>query len=191
MRRIAHSICWGNAQCFRNIPPVFCLLFLFFRKEVSRYEENGSNCQRKPVFPQRERVAAIRQQVRKQRSEQARWEVSFNRMTVELMESRGFDILALVDVTGISRDTIKNMRNRQDQVFSIRYLVAFCIALHLDPAVSALYIRRSPVKFLDTEEMDFYRYALDHWYGETVPEVNRRLIALGVKPLTDLLEELE
>ncbi len=136
-------------------------------------------------------LAAIRQKVRKRRSEQASWEISFNRMTVELMESRGFDILALVDVTGISRDTIKNMRNRQDQVFNIRYLVAFCIALHLDPAVSTLYIRRSPAKFLDTEEMDFYRYALDHWYGETVPEVNRRLLALSVKPLTDLLEELE
>ena len=65
---------------------------------------------------------------------------TFNQMTVDLMKSHRFTVPALAEATGMSPDTIKNLRNDSDRVFDIRELVAFCIALHLPPDVSNEYI---------------------------------------------------
>ena len=120
-------------------------------------------------------------------AEEARYSLSFTAMTQQLMEERGITILQLADSTGLSRDTVKNMRTRDDIVFRIRDVLAVCIALHLTPRMSETYLEKSPCKLLETEEMGCYRLALERWYTCGVPEVNRRLQALGVRPLTDLL----
>lgn len=135
-------------------------------------------------------LRAVLQEVRRMTAQRNILHKSFNDMTVELMAERKMTIQPLSDATGISRETIKYMRNDPSRVFGIREIVAVCIALHLDPAVSELYLESSPAKLLDTEEDNCYRYALAHWYGESVPEVNRRLKALGVKPLTAQMEEI-
>lgn len=61
------------------------------------------------------------------------------------------------------------------------------IALHLPPEVSKEYIRHAPTNFLDTEEMYCYQYALNEWYRLSVAEVNRRLVEMGIRPLTNLV----
>ena len=98
------------------------------------------------------------------------------------------NILPLAEATGLSRDTIKNMRNDSDRLFPIQEIVAVAIALHLDPDVSKEYIRRAPTNFLDTDDMYCYRYALNHWYELTVAQVNRKLVEMDVPPLTNLVE---
>ena len=114
--------------------------------------------------------------------------LSFNDMTVKLMDQRRISVDKLVEKTGLSVDTIKRMRNKTDLGFSIQSIVAVCIALHLPVSVSMDYIGRSPAKFLDGIEMKMYEYALHQWYMDEVPVVNRRLVEAGVMPLTDLVE---
>lgn len=136
------------------------------RQDFHYQKKDGSS----PVTEEgRKRRAAIM----KQKADQAVVEKSFNQMTVDLMKSRGMNILPLAEATGLSRDTIKNMRNDSNRLFPIQEVVAVAIALHLDPEVSKEYIRRAPTNFLDTDEMYCYRYALNHWYKLTVAKRKR------------------
>lgn len=125
-----------------------------------------------------------RAMIRKLKADQALVEKGFNQMTVELMEARKISIVPLAEATGLSRDTIKNMRNDPVRLFPIQEIVAVAIALHLPPDVSREYIRHAPTNFLDTEEMYCYRYALYNWYEWSVADVNRALVEMGVPPLT-------
>ena len=131
----------------------------------------------------RRRLAAIRQQ----KADQALIEKNFNQMTVDLMASRKINIVPLAEATGLSRDTIKNMRNEPKRLFPIQEVVAVAIALRLPPEVSREYIRHAPTNFLDSDEMFCYKYALNEWYMLSVAEVNRRLVEMGVPPLTKLV----
>ena len=72
-------------------------------------------------------------------------------MTVELMDRRKISINPLAESTGLSRETIKNMRNDSTRLFPIQEVVAVAIALHLPPDVSREYFKRSPSNFLDME----------------------------------------
>ena len=135
-------------------------------------------------------LKAAAEKVRRMTAQRKMFRKSFNDMTVELMASRKMTVQTLSDATGISVKTIKLMRNDAARVFGIREIVAVCIALHLEPSVSALYLECSPARLLETEEANFYRLALDEWYGKSVPEVNRILKALGVRPLTGEMEDI-
>ena len=151
------------------------------RQDFHYVKKDGSS----PVTEEgRKRRAAIM----KQKEARAVVEKSFNQMTVDLMKSRDMNILPLAEATGLSRDTIKNMRNDPDRLFPIQEVVAVAIALHLDPDVSKEYIRHAPTNFLDTDDMYCYRYALNHWYKMTVAQVNRKLVEMGVPPLTNLVD---
>ena len=150
------------------------------RKDIRFQKKDGSS----PITEEgRQTMAKIRQQ----RGDKALIERSFNQMTVDLMQRRKIDILTLVEATGLSRDTIKNMRNDPNRLFPIQEVVAVAIALHLPPDVSREYTRHAPTNFLDTEEMYCYQYALNEWYMLAVAEVNRRLVEMGVRPLTNLV----
>ena len=81
-------------------------------------------------------------------------------MTVELMERNGLTAGRLAYETGLSEDTIKNLRNRPNIIFPIQKIVAVCTAMHLPLAVSMEYIRTSPSKFHTMVEMKLYEYAL-------------------------------
>lgn len=113
---------------------------------------------------------------------------TFNQMTVDLMKKHKFTVISLADATGISPDTIKNMRNDPDRIFDIRELVAFCIALHLPPDVSSEYINASLSKYKNTTDMELYKYALMQWYNLSVPVVNRKLVEAAAEPLTNLVD---
>ena len=138
--------------------------------------------------PVTEEGLKLRKQIEQEIREASAFEKSFNDMTVMLMEKRGVTVGKLAELSGLSEETIKHMRNRPDVDFSIRYVTAVCIALHLPPSVSAAYIRVSPAKFQNTLEMKLYEYALNQWYLDGVPSVNRRLVEAGVRPLTSLVE---
>lgn len=109
-------------------------------------------------------------------------------MTVELMQRRNVTVGMLADETGLSEDTIKNLRNRPNIIFPIQEIVAVCIAMHLPPAISMEYIRISPSKFQTTVEMKLYEYALIQWYMRPVAEVNRKLVEMDAQPLTNLVD---
>ena len=130
----------------------------------------------------------LRRQIEKQRALKNALEMSFNDMTVKLMEKRKVTVSELAERTGLSDHTIKNMRNVSDIMFPIQEIVAVCIALHLDPGTSEVYIAKGPSKFLDTTEMYMYQYALQQWYEDPLPVVNRKLVEAGFKPLTDLVD---
>ena len=131
---------------------------------------------------------ALRRQIEREQAAQQIVKKTFNQMTVDLMKSRKVSIPRLADLTGMSPDTIKNMRNDPDRVFDIREIVVFCIALHLPPEVSDVYIAESLSKFRNSIDMGLYRYALREWYTMSVPIVNRKLVEAGAVPLTNLVD---
>lgn len=151
------------------------------RKHVKYVGANGES----PVTAE---GLALRKKLEREMAQEASLGLSFNDMTVKLMDQRRISVDKLVEKTGLSVDTIKRMRNKTDLGFSIQSIVAVCIALHLPVSVSMDYIGRSPAKFLDGIEMKMYEYALHQWYMDEVPVVNRRLVEAGVMPLTDLVE---
>ena len=114
--------------------------------------------------------------------------MSFNDMTVHLMQIRKVSVGKLAELTGLSDETIKNLRNKSGIAFPIREVVAVCIALKLSPIVSESYINKSPTKFVDSVEMRLYEYAMKQWYLEPLPVVNRKLVEAGVQPLTNLVD---
>lgn len=128
---------------------------------------------------------AKRRELANQLEERRLIQKSFNEMTVELMKSRGFTIDRLAEETGLSVETIKNMRNDPTNVCRIEAVTAVCIALHLPEEISRIYINRSPAKFTDTVDMAVYQYALSQWKDLSVAKVNRKLLEYGAKPLTD------
>ncbi len=131
---------------------------------------------------------ALRKMVEKQARDKQLVKIPFNQMTVDLMKRHNVTILSLAEATGISPETIKNMRNDPDRVFDIRELVAFCIALHLPPNISEEYINASLSKYRNTTDMELYRYALTQWYMQPLPIVNRKLVEAGAVPLTNLVD---
>lgn len=151
------------------------------RRSIKYVNEKGGS-------PATQAVLLLRKQIEAQMQEAARFQKSFNDMTVELMECNGFTVGRLADETGLSEDTIKNLRNRPNIIFPIQEIVAVCIGMHLPPAISMEYIRISPSKFQTTVEMKLYEYALIQWYMRPVAEVNRLLVEAEVQPLTNLVD---
>ena len=131
-----------------------------------------------------------RREIEKYLAEARLIQKDFNQMTKELMKSKGFTIERLAEQTGLSVETIKNMRNDPETRFTIEAVTAVCIAMHLSSETSKVYIEKSPAKFLDTIDMQLYNYALLEWSDNTVAEVNRKLIECGAKPLTNLIAGL-
>ena len=129
-----------------------------------------------------------REALRARFEEEARYRVDFNTMLKGMMEARGFNKRTLAEAAGLSEDVIQQMRNRRDVQHSVRQICAVCIAMHLEPRLSAALIEASPAKFLDTEEMNCYRYALVELYREPLARVNRWLVEMGIPPLTNLVE---
>ena len=116
---------------------------------------------------------------------------SFNEMTVELMKNKGFTVEHLSEETGLSVETIKNMRNNPSNYCRIEAVTAVCIAMHLPEEISRIYIDISPAKFTDTVDMMLYQYALSQWKDCSVAEVNRKLIEYGAEPLTKLISGID
>lgn len=151
------------------------------RKQIHYVGVNGES----PVTPE---GLKLRRDLERQMAEKAVVEKNFNEMTVSLMEKKHISVGKLAELTGLSDDTIKNMRNKANIMFPIQEVVAVCIAMHLSPLVSDPYIKSCPTKFLDSVEYRAYEYALKEWYLDPVPVVNRRLVEAGLEPLTKLVE---
>lgn len=114
--------------------------------------------------------------------------MTFNDMMVKLMETKKITTGRLAEETGLSDETIRNMRNDPERQFSIGSIVAICIGLHLSPEVSMQLIECSPAKFIHSEEMSAYRYVLNHCYDQSVRKVNRILVEAGFRPLTEAVD---
>lgn len=150
------------------------------RQEIRYQRQDGGS----PITEEGKQTLAL---IRQQKADYAAFEKSFNEMTTELMDKRKMTIGALAEATGLSRETVKNLRNDRTRLFPIQEIVAVAIAFHLPPEISKDYLRRAPSNFMDTDEMYCYRYALNEWYRLSVAEVNRRLVEMGIPPLTNLV----
>lgn len=131
---------------------------------------------------------ALRQKLEAMRRDELRLSESFNAMTCRLMKERGVTMEKLAERSGLSIGTIRNLRTDPCRFFEIEVIVAFCIALHLPPRVSQLYVAASPAKFLETTDMRLYQYMMLNCYDLPMPVVNRKLIEAGAPPLTSLIE---
>ena len=151
------------------------------RRRVVYVGPNGES----PVTPEGRALLA---ELRRQRAERELFTPSFNELTVALMRRRHMTEAALVEASGLSRGTVSNLRNDPVMDFPVQTLVAFCIALHLEPQISMKYLEASTSKFGSTDAMCLYEYALLNWYRKPVPEVNRLLVEAGVEPLTNLVD---
>ena len=118
----------------------------------------------------------------------ARVDVSFNERVVRLMEEKRIGRRQLAEATGLSEETIRNMRNDAERNFPVESIVAVCIGLSLPPEVSFPLVESSPAKFTKSVEMSAYKYVLMHCYEQEVSQVNRFLVEAGFKPLTNLVE---
>ena len=150
------------------------------RQDYHYQKKDGTS----PITDEGRKTLAL---IRQQRADYAIIEKTFNQMTVDLMDRRKINIMPLAEATGLSRETIKNMRNDPNRLFPIQEIVAVAIALHLPPEASREYIRHAPTNFLNTDEMYCYQYALNEWYMLSVAEVNRKLVEMGIRPLTNLV----
>lgn len=133
-------------------------------------------------------LAVIAEAARQSYESKRSFQTDFNDMTVALMKRNGLTLTALSDLTGLSRETIKRMRGKPDQVFEIRSVLALCFAFHLLPEESKIYIDRSPAKLLMTEEMEFYHAVLTMHPEKEVWEVNQMALRMGYAPLTELYD---
>ncbi len=155
------------------------------RKVIKYTNRNGGSLLTEEAF-------ALRKRIEREIAEENKYQSDFNQMTKDLMKKRGFTIDRLADETGLSIETIKNMRTSPSVRFNIETIAAVCIAMHLSRDICELYINRSPAKFLDnTVDMRLYKYAVFHWNEESVADVNRKLIQHGVSPLTNLIAGLD
>jgi DNA-binding Xre family transcriptional regulator len=132
----------------------------------------------------------INRRIDQEIEEEAIVEKSFNQITVDLMALKHITVDRLAESTGLSEDTIKNMRNNPDKKISIEAIVAVSIAMGLSYDDALKYIERSPSKLTGTKQMRLYRYALKHWNRLPVAEVNRKLIECEGTPLTNLIRGL-
>ena len=130
----------------------------------------------------------LRKMIEKEMVESSLMRSSFNQTTVNLMKANNMTISKLAEETGLSVETIKNLRSNNKMVFSIETIVAVCIAMHLPYSISKEYIEMSPCKFWDNLEMRFYEYALINWHELPLAEVNRKLVDSGIRPLTNMVE---
>lgn len=151
------------------------------KKEIKYVRQDGSS----PVTAE---GMAFRKMIAAEHQDTAMFKLTFNDMIVKLMDSRNVSIGQLAESTGLSDETIKNMRNDPDRHFAIESIVAVCIALHLPPETSARLIDSSPAKFMNSVEMSAYRYVLNFCYTQEVKTVNRFLVEAGFKPLSRIVE---
>ena len=151
------------------------------RKDIKYVDKNGNSAVT-------DEGLKLREMLKKEKAETGVIRMDFNQMTVALMKEKKVTIQKLADLTGLADETIKNLRNDPERRFQIEDIVAVCIALHLSPETSDAYIKASPSKFLGTDDMLLYQYALKEWYKLELAVVNRKLVEAGARPLTNLVE---
>ena len=130
----------------------------------------------------------MRKKIELQMEERAVTIKSFNQMTVDLMKQKNITVEGLAEKTGLSEETIKNMRNNPLKKVAIEAVIAVSIAMGLSAQTAEAYIESAPNKLLETVDMNLYRYAMIAWSELSVAEVNRRLIQCGAAPLTNLIK---
>ena len=177
-----------------------CLIFEYKYEKITASTANGSlqksvSSVKKCVYTDKfgeslvtEEGLAMRKKIELQMEERAVTTKSFNQMTVDLMTKKHFTVECLAEKTGLSEETIKNMRNNPNKRINIEAVVAVSIAMKLSPQTAQAYIESSPNKLLDTVDMNLYRYAIIEWNELSVAEVNRKLLECGAAPLTNLID---
>ncbi len=132
---------------------------------------------------------ALRKKLEQQREEMRMLNYDFNSMTKTLIKQRKFTVAKLAEETGLSIDTINDMKSNSEKAFKLESVIAVCIAMHLPAEVSIDYIKKAPCSIVDTVDVWLYKYAIMNWSHRSVADVNRMLQECGAKPLTKLISD--
>jgi len=131
---------------------------------------------------------AAKKRILAMRADEQKYRESFGMLLGRYMENKKVTKGMLAEATGLSEDTIKNMRNKNDILFDIKSVLAVVIALGMTKGEAEDFITRSPAKFADTEDMFIYKhmfYTRERW---TVGAFNRVMVDMDVPPLTNLVD---
>ena len=129
-----------------------------------------------------------RRQIDKETKDLAKIRMSMQDMLVCLMAEKRVDKGDLAEATGLSTDTIQAMRNDRNRVFELRHIYAVCIALQLEIDTTDAFVAVCPTKGCAQEEERYYRYFAHHHQSRRVGEINRLLVEMKVRPLTNLVD---
>ena len=113
---------------------------------------------------------------------------SFGKSLVMIMQSRKITVEKLGELALLDPKMIQRMRTDDNNVWSIRRLVALCIGLKLPPDMSFPLIEKAGVNFKhgvkNSEEQITLRLILTAYYKSTIHECNDLLAEAGFSPLS-------
>ena len=112
----------------------------------------------------------------------------FSQALVYFMNNRGTTIEQLAGLTGLSEKTIQRMRVNANERFSIKAVIAVCIALHLYPHQSERMLELAGYALKTSKTDRLYHFFMNFAYKETVYDCNNALKRCGFSPLTNLHE---
>lgn len=99
------------------------------------------------------------------------------------MKRQRVTVEQLAELIHVSEMSIKKWRKDDENVPSLRTAVAICIALHLEPELSADYLMKLGISFRLTEDHRMLKYVLEKMYLSSVEACNAFLTAVGYRPL--------
>jgi DNA-binding Xre family transcriptional regulator len=113
---------------------------------------------------------------------------SFGKSLVMIMKAKKITVEKLAELSQIDPKMIQRMRTDENQVWSIRKLVALCIGLKLPPDMSIPLIEKAGAGFKhgvkNGEEQITLRHILMTRYNSTIYECNDLLAEAGFPPLS-------
>lgn len=97
---------------------------------------------------------------------------SFSGSLKALMESKGYTEELLAEESWVSLSTIKQYRQKEDKVKTLKTVIAICIGLHLHPWITEDLIRKAGLTIKATRLDGAYRYLYTFHYKDSIDDCN-------------------
>lgn len=100
----------------------------------------------------------------------------------EHMKRTGTTIERLSEISFISEDKIKKLRNSEGYKVTVEEIMAMGIAMHLYPALIYDLMEKAGVSLRRSKRHNYYRTIIDRMYGATIEQCNKALELKGMEP---------
>lgn len=108
----------------------------------------------------------------------------FPRALAYVMKLSHVTIEDLAELSHVSESTIKRYRDTNREArYALEKVIALCIGMHLPPWLSIRLLERMGIALSGTERNSVLSYVLYNMYSYTIDDIQRKLIASGIKPL--------
>lgn len=101
------------------------------------------------------------------------------------IEKNGYTNESLAEEIGCSVRTVSRYRSGKAKIFKLKYILAFCFALHLEPKFSYDLLGKAGIALRNYEPEKTYQFLLQCCYMKSVKECSEILVGLGYEPLVD------